>query len=109
MPRYMVKARYTQEGLRGLMQDGGTGRRAALQKAMKSLGGKLEALYFALGDADVYVIAELPDGVAVATAAMAAGASGAVTDLSSCELLTPADLDAAIEKTVSYRSPGTKG
>jgi uncharacterized protein with GYD domain len=107
MPRYLVQGKYTQEGLKGLMQDGGSGRKAAVQKAVKSLGGKLEGFYFALGDADVYVIAELPDAVAAATISMAAAASGAVT-LSTRELLTPADMDAAIEKSVSYRSPGSK-
>jgi len=108
MPKYLVRGNYTPEGLKGLMKDGGTGRRAALDKAMKSLGGKLESLYFALGDSDVYVIVDLPDAVSVATVAMTAGASGAVSGLSSCQLLTPEDLDASIKKTVNYKAPGAK-
>ena len=106
MPKYLFQGTYTAEGLNGLMEDGGTGRRSAVQKAVKSLGGKLGAFYFALGDSDFYVIADLPDAKSVATVAMAAGASGAVTHLSSCELLTPVDLDEAIKKGVEYRSPG---
>ncbi len=108
MPKYLVRGNYTPEGVKGLMKDGGTGRRAALDAAMKSIGGKLDGLYFALGDTDVYVLVDLPDAVSVATVTMAAGASGAVSGLSSCQLLTPEDLDAAIKKTVSYRSPGAK-
>ena len=43
MPKFMVKASYTTEGARGLLKEGGTGRRAADQKLTESLGGKVEA------------------------------------------------------------------
>jgi len=105
MPKFLVRGNYTSEGLKGLMKDGGTGRKAAVEKAVASLGGKLESMYFALGDTDVFVIADLPDAVAATTVALAAGATGAVT-LNTTLLLTPDEVDAAIKKTVSYRSPG---
>jgi len=108
MPKYLVRGNYTAEGLKGLMKDGGSGRKAAVTKAVESLGGKVEAFYFALGDHDVYVLAELPDAVAATTIALTAVASGAVT-LNTIQLLTPEDVDAAIKKTVSYRSPGQQG
>jgi len=105
MPKFLVRGNYTQEGLKGLMKDGGTGRRAAVDRACASLGGRLESFYFALGDTDVYVIAELPDAIAASTIALAAGASGAVS-INTCQLLNPEDVDAAIKRTVTYRSPG---
>jgi uncharacterized protein with GYD domain len=105
MPTYLVRANYTAEGLKGLMKDGGTGRKAAVSKAIESLGGRLESFYFALGDTDVYIVAELPDAIAVSVVALAAGSSGAVT-LNTTQLLSPEDVDAAIKKTVAYRSPG---
>jgi len=108
MPKYMVKGSYTNEGLKGLMKDGGTGRRDAVAKAVASLGGTLEAIYFGFGDTDVYVIADMPDATSVSAVALAAGASGAVR-VSTCELLTPEDVDMAIAKTVNYRSPGARG
>jgi len=108
MPKYMVKGSYTNEGLKGLMKDGGTGRRDAVAKAIASLGGKLEAIYFGFGDTDVYVIADMPDATSVSAVALAAGSSGAVR-VSTCELLTPEDVDMAIAKTVNYRSPGARG
>ena len=108
MPKYLVRGNYTADGVKGLMKDGGTGRKAAVSKAVESLGGKVESLYFALGDFDVYVIAELPDAIAASTVALAAASSGAVT-LNTVQLLTPEDVDAAIKKTVSYRSPGQQG
>lgn len=108
MPKFLVRGSYTHEGLKGLMKDGGTGRRDAVTKAVEGLGGKVEAFYFALGDHDVYVVADLPDSIAATTIALAAVSSGAVT-LNTVQLLTPEDVDAAIKKTVSYRSPGQQG
>lgn len=105
MPKFLVRGNYTTEGLKGLMKDGGTGRKAAVEKAVASLGGKVEAFYFALGDHDVYIVADLPDAVAATTIALAAVASGAVT-LNTVSLITPEEVDAAIKKTVSYRAPG---
>ena len=107
MPKYLIRGNYTPEGLAGLIKDGGTGRRAAVEQAAKSLGGNLEAMYFALGDTDVYVIVNLPDAVSATAVALAAGSSRSVT-LNTCELLTPGDVDAAIKKTVKYRAPGAK-
>ncbi len=34
-----------------------------MEKAIKSLGGSLEAFYYAFGDADVVCIADLPNNV----------------------------------------------
>ena len=56
MPKFLIKASYTTEGTRGLVKDGGTGRRAAVQKLLESIGGTLEAFYFAYGEDDAIVI-----------------------------------------------------
>ena len=44
MPKYLVEARYTVEGAKGLVREGGSGRRAAVAKTIESVGGKVEAL-----------------------------------------------------------------
>jgi hypothetical protein len=49
MPKYLFTGSYTAEGARGLLKEGGSGRRAATEKMLKSLGGTLEAYYFAFG------------------------------------------------------------
>ena len=54
MPKYLIKASYTAEGAKGLMKAGGTARRAAVQKMIEGLGGKLEAFYFAYGADDFW-------------------------------------------------------
>ena len=105
MPKYLVQASYTTEGIRGLLKDGGSKRRAAAEQAIKSLGGKLEAFYFAFGDTDAFAIAEAPDNASAAAVALAVGASGAV-HAKTTVLLTPEEMDQAAKKTVSYTPPG---
>jgi uncharacterized protein with GYD domain len=61
MPKYLFQATYTAEGIKGLEKDKAAGRKAALSKAVESLGGKLEALYWAFGEHDWVLIADLPD------------------------------------------------
>jgi hypothetical protein len=43
MPKYLITASYTAEGVRGLLKDGGTKRRQAAEAALKSVGGRVEA------------------------------------------------------------------
>lgn len=66
MPKYLIQGSYTPEGLKGLAKDTASGRKAAVQSAMKSVKGKLESVYFALGSDDVVVIADAPDNIAIA-------------------------------------------
>ncbi len=81
MPKFMIKASYAAEGIRGLLKEGGTGRRAAVQKVVESVGGKMEAFYFAYGDSDAYVIVDVPDAATGIALSLAVNASGAVRRL----------------------------
>jgi uncharacterized protein with GYD domain len=105
MPKYLLEVNYTQPGVEALLAKGGTVRKNAANAAIKSLGGKMEAFYFAFGSTDAYVIADMPDEASAAAMALTVSASGAVT-VNTHVLLTPADIDAASEKNVSYRPPG---
>ena len=105
MPKYLVQASYTTEGTKGLLKDGGTKRRAAVEALMKELGGKVEAFYFAFGDTDAFVIIDAPDNITVAAVSLAVNASGAASSRTT-SLLTPEEIDQATKKTVSYRPPG---
>ncbi len=105
MAKYLYQASYTVEGTKGLRKDGGSKRRAAAEKAVKSVGGKVEAFYFAFGEPDVYLIADIPDNVSCAAASLAINATGAVR-IKTTVLLTPEDMDRAAKKSVSYRAPG---
>jgi len=106
MAKYLWKANYVGEGLKGLIKDGGTTRRAVVEKMIKSMGGKLEVFYYAFGETDLYCIADMPDNISAAAMALIIAASGAVT-LNTTVLMTPEEMDQAAKKTPSYRPPGT--
>ena len=70
---------------------------------MKSLGGKLEAFYFAFGESDVFIVVDAPDNASVVAASLTAAAAGVVANFRTTVLLTPEELDQATKKSVSYR------
>ena len=105
MPKYLLQASLTAEGVKGLLKEGGSSRRATVKKAFKSVGGTVESFYFGFGETDVYVIADVPDNVSMAAMALTVSASG-IVKVKTTALLTPEELDAAAKKTPSYRPPG---
>jgi uncharacterized protein with GYD domain len=105
MPKFLIKASYSPEGARGLMKEGGTARRAAIQKLIEGIGGKVEAFYYAYGEDDAYVITDVPDAASGIAVSLAVNASGAVR-LATIPLITPEEIDAAIKKSIPYRAPG---
>ena len=105
MPKYLFQANYVGEGVKGLLKEGGSSRRAAVEKAAQSLGGTLEAFYYAFGDVDAYVVADLPDNATATALALTVNSSG-VTVVKTTVLMTPEEVDAAVKKSPSYRAPG---
>jgi uncharacterized protein with GYD domain len=105
MPMYLFQSRYTAEGARGLLDEGGTSRRTAAERAVESLGGRIESFYYALGAIDAFILAELPDNAAAASLNLVVAASGAITTETTV-LLTAEEIDAASTRGASYRPPG---
>lgn len=105
MAKYLVRGHYTAEGIRGVLKDGGTKRKQASEELIKSLGGKMEAFYFALGDDDVIVIVDAPDVASVAAASLTVGASG-VASTTTTVLMTPEEIDQATKKSAKFSPPG---
>jgi uncharacterized protein with GYD domain len=106
MPKYLFQTSYTREGVAGVQAKGGSSRREAVADAITGLGGQLESFYFAFGDRDAYVIADLPDNQAAVAAALAANASGGA-EVKTTVLLTPEEVDEAAGRSVDYRPPGS--
>ncbi len=106
MPKYLIRASYTGEGVKGLLREGGSKRKAAAEAAFNSVGATLESLYFTFGDEDVVAIVDGPDNATMAAASFAINASGAVT-LKTTVLLTTEEIDRATTITVSYQAPGS--
>ena len=106
MGHYLIRASYTQAGIQGVLKDGGTGRRTAIDALVASVGGTIESCYWALGEDDILITVELPDNVAAAAVAATVGASGAAS-ITTTVLLTADEVDAAVAKHPSYRAPGS--
>jgi len=105
MAKYLVQVRYTADGAKGLLTEGGTARRSATQKAIASVGGKMESFYFALGEVDAYIIADLPDDVSIVALQLAVNATGRINS-TTVKLITPEEIDKATKQAVTYRAPG---
>jgi len=105
MPKYLIQARYSPEGLKGLAKDKASGRKAAIQTAMKNVKGKVECMYFSFGAEDVVAILDAPDNVAAAAVAIAVGSSGLVS-IRTTPLLTVDEVDQALALPSKYRAPG---
>jgi uncharacterized protein with GYD domain len=105
MPKYLIQGRYTPDGVKGLAKDKASGRKAAVQAAMKTLKGKVESFYFALGADDVVVIVDAPDNIAVAALSLSVGSTGLV-NISTTPLLTVDEVDQALALPSRYRAPG---
>lgn len=105
MAKYMLRINYTADGAKGLIKDGGSKRRAVAQQAAESVGGKVESFYFAFGETDAFVVAELPDNASASAIALTVSAGGGAC-VQTTVLMTPEELDAAARKSPMYVAPG---
>lgn len=105
MAKYMLIGSFTAEGAKGLLKEGGSGRREAARTAIESAGGTLESYYLGFGTDDYYVTVDFPNHATAAAAALTVGASGS-SRVRTIVLLTPEDLDEASKLTVDFRPPG---
>lgn len=105
MPKYLVEGKYTLDGLKGLKQQGGSARMAVAKSLAEELGGSIESFHFAFGEADLYLIADMPDNVSAAAIGLVVSAGGGLTTRTTV-LITPEEMDAAAQKQSSYRPPG---
>lgn len=107
MAKYLSKASYSTEGIKGVMKAGGTSRVEAVKKAIASVGGSVESFYFAFGGDDVYVTVDAPSNLAAAAMAAAVGSSGAIARYETVVLLSAEEVDEAMKVAVSYTPPGS--
>ena len=105
MPKYLIQGSYSDQGLKGLLEEGGSKRREAAEQSIQGLGGRLEAFYYAFGKHDFVIIADLPSNVDASALSLAANASGAVKSRMTV-LITPEEIDDATKRTVKFRPPG---
>jgi uncharacterized protein with GYD domain len=108
MPKFLVQAQVTKDGVRDVLTRAkGTGLRAAVTKFAESAGGKVEAFFFAFGQYDGVVITEFPDNASAAAVSVAAAGAGVVR-LTMTPLITPDEMDRAVEKSATLAVPGQR-
>jgi uncharacterized protein with GYD domain len=105
MPKYLIQASYTTEGIQGLVGDSASGRRADVQAAVSAVGGRVEAFYYAFGPDDVIIILDLPNNITAAAVGLNTAGTGAVR-IRTTPLLTVEEVDKALEIKMQYRAPG---
>lgn len=105
MVKYLMCANYIGEGIQGLINEGGSSRRSVIEQLATSLGGRLECVYYAFGEFDIYGVIDMPDRASMAAFSLKASASGLVS-VRCIALMTPEEIDDAVKKTSEYRAPG---
>ena len=105
MAKYLFTVSYTVDGAKGLRKDGGTKRRSVATKAVESVGGTVESMYFSFGSYDAVIIADFPDVASAAAVSMAVTAAGGAR-LTTTPLITAEDMDKAAGKKTAYKAPG---
>ena len=105
MPKYMISANYTAEGMEGVRAGGAKSRVDAVSTMLEAMGGRLESFHFAFGDTDVFAIVDAPDDEAAAAVAMTINSSGLVS-ISTTKLLSVEQIDEALRRSVDYTPPG---
>lgn len=106
MPKFLIQATYTPDGAKGLLKEGASGRRAAVDRVVSDLGGNVEAMYFTFGEDDLVCIIDFPDAVSMAAVSLTVKASGALHTRAT-PLLTLDEIDKAARRQVTFRAPGT--
>ncbi|HUJ46743.1 MAG TPA: GYD domain-containing protein [Rhizomicrobium sp.] len=107
MPKYMIQTSYTAAGLQGLAKDKATGRVAAIKKAVAGVGGKVEVACWSLGDYDALLVLDMPDLASLTSVLLSECESGLVRTKTT-ELISAAEMDKALAKSVNYRPPGKR-
>lgn len=106
MSHYLFRASYSVQGLQGAVKDGPASRNAAVRALAESVGGSVVAQYWAFGDDDYLVIADLPDNAAAMAIAATVSATGAAR-VATTVLLKEDEVADAFGRRAIYRAPGT--
>jgi uncharacterized protein with GYD domain len=107
MAKYLIKASYSPEGMKGVMAKGGTARVDAIEKLVAGVGGSMESFYFAFGSDDVFIVIDAPSHEAMAAVAGTVTSSGVLSSYETVVLLSAEQLDAASNLEVNYAPPGS--
>jgi uncharacterized protein with GYD domain len=106
MSFYLIQLAYTADAAKAMVKNP-QNREEIARAAMESLGGRNLSFFFAFGEYDAVLIAELPSNVAAVAAALATSAGGAIARFHTTPLLTAAESVEAMKlaQKTSYAPP----
>jgi uncharacterized protein with GYD domain len=87
MPYFLVQAAYKPESWANQIEDPRSAE-DRVRPAIQALGGRLDSLYYAFGEADVVAIAEFPSNDAAGAFSVMVTAAGAVKSVKTTPLMT---------------------
>jgi len=109
MPKYLYLASYTRDAWKGMIESP-PDRAGAIARLTESVGGSTDAVFWAFGEFDVVVLADLPDDSAAAAVSVAVTSSGRIAGCRTHRLVTmeeaPAMLASARAAVAAYERPG---
>jgi GYD domain len=103
MAKYLFRVIITKVTSAGSPADYGAGWETSLSDAVANAQGTVESIYFAFGDTDIYMVADLPDEGAVAELSLAIAQGGDAT-VRTVVLFAPSRVRGPIW---TWRPPGT--
>ena len=87
MAHYLIQLTYTTEAWAAQLRNP-QDRREVVRPLFERLGGRIEAAYFAFGEYDLVVLAELPDNIKASAFALTVAAGEAVKAIKTTPLVT---------------------
>jgi len=105
MSKFLMQVSLTRDGAKSLAKVGVTKRKQGAEQFFKSVGGTVEAFYFAFGETDVFAIVDFPDNVSAAAISLAGNGAGQA-NVKATVLITPEEMDQAAKKSQGLRPPG---
>ena len=109
MPKFALFFSYTPDTWAKMIESP-QDRTSAVSASIEAVGGKLEALYYMLGEKDGFVLFSAPDAESAGALALAVNSSGAFNSVQTSQLIEAGDLPSVLRTAGSargdYRRPG---
>jgi uncharacterized protein with GYD domain len=97
VPYYLYQIAYSPDALKAMVASP-SDRKAAAEKLVEAIGGKLHHLFFAFGKYDVICLIEAPDDASMAAGALAVAAAGTTSSTATVKLMTAEEAMGAMRK-----------
>ena len=94
MPKYLSTGTLTNDGVKSLLEYGGSKRRKIIEELLTTVGARLDAYYYTFGKTDTVLIIDAPDNVTMTKLSLMFNANG-IVEAKTTVLITPEEVDKA--------------